>query len=1142
MKNSKPLPYQTGIHLIRNGVNTRQIYDTETVDLGRWITHILEYSGGVSDLRGNTLRELSIESQLPPQYVPSPMAMLVTDRDPSTFSKGVPPHIFAGQVIDFIKTAHLIYGPDRASPDPELFSEVLPEDDDASQKKNKKTSIHEMPVIMPDGRDAVIQFKDYGRKILLPEDGRWRDGRALSIGKNNVTADDPWLWQMGHRVLVPNIFFTHTRYQHKLRRDLEHLAQMVFLFGPQGEYGLQPGWRIDPQTGQEVHSFKLKDLMVANTRLGDERLGVPRGVLMRDGTQYNVNFAHIAQYDKEATEAFFDYMDSLAPETVRFWEQCADRDFTRNFLFGINPAQPQTMMRPLISFGRRVRARPTKHMGIVIDDDLNYDYRQYRVLILNLDRDPHDFRFEGKLLHELDTEGCKRLLQQQLLTRRDEGSLFEVLHLNRGGVFVDGETGYKRGAGFADVSFEKYVERRAYFIEHDGVVTNMMTAFTELFKRDQDMNPRVSLPHFHLFYNVGEPDYILLPTGKSGQTVNLPPLFQQLIHDVWRQAHEADEALREVVQPHRIEWDAGGDEQKTKDALEDLRERLEKAEEKLRLKRFLGVNYGSDDIIFPEEGRNFDSQVSAVAYLWNLRLWSMNKFNDYSKDCRFLNPHGQIVPFEDIANLTSLELKQRRQDETLLVEFDRIPYLSPMRLLEMFFTSGKGEWFVQQWSKIYGAGVGEEWAKVYAAYQSLLIHGEPDKDPSQHSWMSAPKALWILDRIEHNDFEGISELGLYDIFVQGNSRAHQILADLRVYYEKLIRDFPQNSESLYLMGYDPVTRRPIENIEYEFGREDAAIIDVPVTLMKHVLRDEMRQGRVADVAYGNFLLLDKNTLSQDIGALKDKPIILRCPETGMHFHATITHFLPPPQPEFYPEVYRKAEVGYRESGMHMPATRDLILLSFEQIVPLANWRPMPQSLQVIEAATFWAQEAPGKIRSSDQQDEILLSFICPRLSGRTDAEKPQGIILPVQNKIQYKKGPARLCGVYNGCPTGHEFAAEISKPPRRVTLKEMRSWSDEAARLYGYRNRQHMIGRLSRYHLDAGRQADDPQNEFWVLNLAPVDKTSWLYADPSKTPISSITRDYSRYLEPEKNKTARRPRRRYIKGQAVQRSHGELAA
>ena len=132
--------------------------------------------------------------------------------------------------------------------------------------------------------------------------------------------------------MVRDIFVTHTKKQHKFRKDTRNEAMMAWLLDTEG--GIE-GF----QAGKGDQSAHRPGICVVQTERADgcsmrpiRRLASRAACGMLDGSIYQPLLAHTGKYDTEALAALSAYLRFKAPDVVRWFEQNSDVKRFESFL------------------------------------------------------------------------------------------------------------------------------------------------------------------------------------------------------------------------------------------------------------------------------------------------------------------------------------------------------------------------------------------------------------------------------------------------------------------------------------------------------------------------------------------------------------------------------------------------------------------------------------------------------------------------------------------------------------------------------------------------------------------------------------------------------------------------------------------
>ncbi|MCD8570568.1 MAG: hypothetical protein LRY76_03400 [Alphaproteobacteria bacterium] len=497
---------------IKSGYITDLILDTETVSLSKHFGDLTAYGVRiVNPLLSRLVKRKRLSVKIPDHVTMGFIPAMITERHPDTFSKGMDPSIAAAEIYKDIKNATRVmarsyryfaqeimdHNKDCASdeyipvpfPDAEDPDEMFERRVEYASSRNTATKAERKAGIKPENKNQTsaqkaiyVPLKNEKGEIVydyaLSKDGKWiyykegqtRDGQDIwhrvphrkTIMIMNSRADNNWLWNMFHRYLMPKLFITHVKQEGARLLDTLPLTREVVKLGPQDRTRLVPGVRPDGSL-----SFAKDAIMEANTRLGSERLYIPDGVTMDDGSWHDKRQTHVDPEIDVANEyAIYQYAKKIAPDIVEYKRKLSDSDYIRRSLIEGNESGAP----PVISFIRNRYPYCEAHMGVMLNTDRAYgDFKRGIGICLDVLReDPSDparlLIPDGRNLFDLSEDDLVQLMKRQ---EKDPLGVFEIFNLQRCPSIQPAETGMKRGANHG-VSWDSLQTRRDV-IHHMGL-------------------------------------------------------------------------------------------------------------------------------------------------------------------------------------------------------------------------------------------------------------------------------------------------------------------------------------------------------------------------------------------------------------------------------------------------------------------------------------------------------------------------------------------------------------------------------------------------------------------------------------------------------------------------------------------------
>ena len=1090
-------------HLLERGEIAQVVYDTETPDTSRNYNAILDLGLVVADNALRPVDTLEVDGRVPDHRIIAPQAALVNKRGPADWDNGVSQHRMAGMFADAIRNApRKVY--DRLTGEEVINPRTkgIPRGDE---------TVRLFPYRDENGDVKNARLHDKGRYVSTPvtkgqftyedEDGtKWLKKRA-AVGIEHFygnNADDQWIWRALDGANMPELFITHTKKHDArkvgaFRRDNHKVAQMVRTFGPQGEQGLQTVLKPD---GTE--SFRLQDIMQANTHFAVPERGLMDGARMPDGAEYNELKGHKrALIDALATLGLKTYMRRIAPDVVKHAEVHADFEAMKDFVHGHGRVDGQ----PVLGMGRIIRGRVGAHMGMIVNTDEEYgDFKNG--LFIRLDVDLPGYTYAGKRLMEMDEDELARMIKEQ---RRSPDALFQQEHLRKNPNLVPEEMAYDAGRANG-YDPEIIDENRDYLLANPAFMERVMRAWDKSqpsFERAYQIpNP---LPEEEIFTAVGDLPYYTV-MDSYGELRDIPLAIHQRADDMREHGRKIDRQLKLVIEPDPIEWDP-----EREDVLKEFQDKLKRAKKALERD-----GWGHDPIMTTiAVASKVKTVEQANEQLWKLRKSMMGKFHDYTTSYEVQDKNGNQVPFEQIVEMHPNELLSRLDSGNLRVEVERSPNQPSTRKIVRAF-----------WEEGRIGDLGAEFERFVRDEIALYQSGIPGIDPEKQPMMTIPQARKAVEELLMNELRGkkrradgdMGEHGQFEQFAAGTDDAVQMLEALKVWLDDREKRFPLTDEAKLRMGWDPKTNEVIDRIKYEVEGADTIVIDVPDRMIEQPLRDR----NLAD----NFIMMYGPRgvdLAEEIKA--GKSIVVRGAETGKMYLAAGAQVSGAPKTAEFPEVYRQAEAGYHDSGYVLPKNNgSMLMLAAETFTPLANTRAIDETVQAVKVARQVDFEA----------------LVSPTLGMRP--QPLTGLVLreyeftPAKGKARFQETDA------DGVETGWELEGEI-KGVKKMTLSQLRQqiksrkFTDEHAQQYGYSGTQHMMMDVSAMFSDElvreerkTGPANTSDETIMLIDLKkPVDANTMAYLNHIDAPEASIAREFlgdrkpNFDLEKQRKQTALKP-------------------
>jgi exonuclease I len=103
-------------HRLRKGILFNAYYDTETTDLDKRFSEILQFGGLITDLGGNVVQAVDLRGKPSGYNVISPFAWVVQKLSQNDLQRGEPQYLLAGRIMQFFRQANSLASAPFASP------------------------------------------------------------------------------------------------------------------------------------------------------------------------------------------------------------------------------------------------------------------------------------------------------------------------------------------------------------------------------------------------------------------------------------------------------------------------------------------------------------------------------------------------------------------------------------------------------------------------------------------------------------------------------------------------------------------------------------------------------------------------------------------------------------------------------------------------------------------------------------------------------------------------------------------------------------------------------------------------------------------------------------------------------------------
>lgn len=1051
---------------VNKGIIFSGYYDTETTDLDKRFAEILQFGAVTTDLAGNVIHTVNHRGKPSGYNVISPFAWSVQHLHERDLEQGDSQYILAGKTAQYFR--HL--GHLNEAPYAKEFLKMCR----YTGSKGGFDGYYSYPVLDDNGEIDwnYLRINENLRKIYVydEETETWNKRKcgAMSVGYNNVNADDQWIWTGQHMACMENIFATHLPQNNLTRMDALRVTEALYSAGQKGENGIKAGRKKHPITGKDILSLSQGDVMEANTHHASELRGILEGMTQPDGTYVDIDQLHGALKDAYALAGWVEFMRQREPDPS---SQMEDNMNWKDVIERMTAKRGSIGAHPILAYTDKIYPVLTKQMVSLITTD-SYRHNPKTALVFNLNIDPETYRWpeNGKNLKEMDESEYALLIKDSL---RNHNGLFKIIQTHHNPRLLDAKTGF--AAGFNnDLDMPTLHKRAKYFKNPDLIKT--IKAGLQIARPRLDGPERLLLPQpEEELFNFSTLEIHDPEAGEDAQVHQYRYPYLKAAHDsrkaimqitgYWLKAIEPDDdILLNNYESDNNALDA---------AIQQFKGKIKELNKRLKSK-------GGPPL--PEPDTDIHDQHSAKRYKAKLLFFARNYFatgtlQDIGDEFWFENRNGHKIPENSLKDWSLARITQAKENGDLNICHEQLHFRKNIidRNIEQLGIASM---------------LGEHALKELHAVKALKHHGIPAQN-GHDRWYTIAQARKDVQKILDNELtdEDIKALdrrmpGVWEKFMNDHHGAQASLNSYISYLEKLEKQYPEfTPKDQLLVGINPSTGKPLPQVDYEVSPENITQISVP---------DRYLENPVIDPTTGHPLWLiplskifNKKALDQ---ALKDKKdIVLSASATGKQYHLPKAVQVNLPKcGGAWEKFYRQVQSKFADSGIELPASKNLAAIIGEGPYPLHvshEHSTLPeQSLHVPQSH--------------------LEALINHKFAGyQTPVE---GIIVR-DDKLHIETGSIRLLerNETEDQPTGWVIDAQISSA-QRIGLKEISKISDKNAQRYGYPNTEEMKQALSSLFADKKRKFSDPDNKVWLIDVADIKGKSMDYIKPDSAPKSII--------------------------------------
>lgn len=1062
-------------HKVERGILFDLFYDTETTDLNKRFAEITQFGGLITDLAGNPLHQADFKGRVSDYNLISPYAWVIQRLHERDLQDGDSQYILAGKIMQFFRQANNL----QEAPFAKSFLQMC----HYTGPKGDRDGYYSYPLRDENGEVDwdCIRIHEGLKKYYYRDvnSGQWikRDIAAMSIGYNNVNADDQWLWTLLHMAGAENIFITHLAQMGKYRLDGLRAVEAAYAAGPKGEHGIQPAYKINPATGENVLSFSQGDILEANTRIAAELRGVLEGITLPDGSYPDIDQLHGAFKDAVALAGLMKYLRRQTPDILRqmerntVWKDVVERLTEKQGGFGNHP---------ILSYVDKTFPYLNGQMVTLIGTD-QYRHNPKTAILFNLSVDPRTFTFNGRPLKDLTPEEYAHLITAG---KSNQNGIFKVIRTHQSPRLLDQDTGMQ--AGFNNGLEGPELHARAKFLRDSEFIEKVMAGL-------RIAQPRLSgpgrlglpQPEEELFtfatLEMHDPD-----AGEDVQIHRATNHIEKLAQDSRYHAMQVKKFWLKAIEPDEdiLLSDFGKDREAEREAIERFKDKIKTLNKKLKEHHAQCL---------PEPDDALDSAQAALKYKIKILFYARNYFAtgqllDIGHHFWFEDSQGHRIDEQELKTWPQWRIDEASKSGNLNICHERLNVTAPIidRIIE-----GLG----------YGEILGEHVQRHLEADKALKHYGIPAQTDDR--WYTLGDARLDTQKLLTNGLmdEDVKALegrmpGVWSIFMTRHHDAQASLGSYLQYLEEKEKRFPRFTPVQQVrVGIDPRTGMPIERVDYEIDPDKTLYVQVPDRYLAKPPTDPITKKPTWLIPLSRSF----NKSALDAAMKRGCDVVLCGQKTGKKLHLPKAVMAPLPKSGGpHEDFYKAARARYEESGIDFPEQASLVALEGEGPYEIHNLRDIDLYAQTLQIPQNYFE---GLI------DHEVASFNAPI----------SGIILR-DDGLKIEEGAVRLLerDPETGDPTGWEVQGRINNV-RALTLGQIKKFSDTTAQKYGYQSTDDMVGHVSKMFADKKLKPRDTKNKVWVIDFEDIDasdpQTGMAYYNPESMKVSAMQTDYDSIAE-----------------------------
>jgi len=1193
-------------HWIKRGVIMQLHFDLETGGLDRrggdhstrGYPVITEYGDVLADISGNLLNTEGIFPKRPEWIMPEPAAAIV-----QRMEDGVAEYDKEDRKPYFQAMSEIAWRFDNAAYLYDMFGDKTTEvsfTDHNKQAKGPKEcteNVISLPLKLdngeivehvryhPDRKRISYRYEEsdtespYYENIdnlyYVDADGtkwRWVDPCLKVSGFNVKNYDIPVLrtnmMRAGmHPKNIPFIYsratITNKQKKKNYLVDERDIALNVVLHGAQGEEALQLSEVVNPETGKLYPSEALGRYFTANDREPNNIRYVPGGLLMPDGTKFDLNVAHQGVMDSIASLALSNYCHDIASDIVSIVEKQSDED---NCIRMLNDRDPKGKKLPLVSLQRKdFPSRQSDSLYYFMDTDDQLGRFKDLVFIHTTGALRYE-KFNEKPINELGVDEWAEYFEK---TRGnpDRPVRLESYRRWRGAIPFNDVMKVSKEAGRYRDMIEDVDKDMEFLIENPQMRENIRTALARInAKKRFKVGPQNPIPEdewpIQGFGNIYYQEDALakertnlayLRHAKKGpyQIKGILETLKNRMQDDFDFLNMADEAtMRIFVAPHQIDF-VNEDDPGAEEILENYLDLCKRAYQKLRSKdapqiKAMGKYFmkgGTPRFKYLAAAKRFRDAMRTKAmddYLAEMKSGSNYADGLVDKDSArgtrkllFANPargedgstphvvdkSGREVPIEYIKRLAHGDSPKDRntavkqvidkfKNKEWSLQFYRLRSDPIIDIVIKFCVDNDKIDLIP--SELY---------EHYKARRQLTLYGPPNEDATTSRYANIKTFEYDQKRLEINakqrgsnslERASMTRLGAAANLVK-HDEGQRILAKNRTWLKALKKKYPYDSKLNDSVQYDPKSGMPYDYIPYEIEAGNTVTIDIPAQHLRYPINqyDVRLPHRCVVVPK-----LDEDTQEK----IKDgAKLILREAETGRQYYPgpVSVHAAPKDSDTSFANVNNTARRAYAQSGTDYPDEANRVILGIEDLYPIANTRKINAERQTIKLPSLHFD-----------------ALTCPQISS-LGAQTLRAAIVPLDYCPQKLDTGKRIqlretaCAMFENIKgeahndTGHIYETRLKKVTGLdkagnrvgITLRDLFNKlssgeiNQKLVRECGFLGLDNMKQKMEQWSKEQRKDHDPLDQQVMVLEFDKVRKDSWAYFNPPEAPDAAITKD-----------------------------------